>query len=221
VLEPEDLLPSVLEEREELAEPDVRLDAAALAAPAPLALTRGQRRPFDPNDLDVELAAKLDIVLARCRKHGVLMVPFEGLRDPWRQAGLWRRSRTTPFIDEHVAELRDAGAPFLASCIQDVGPHSGTRVTDAIPGLSWHQWGQAVDCYWSVDGRAVWDEDELHGGVNGYRVYAEEAQAEGLIAGGAWSMGDWPHVQLPFSANPGRLYGLDEIDAAMQERFGR
>src|SRR6185369_14731386 len=96
-----------------------------------------------------------------------------------------------------IASLRDQGAPFLAHCLESVGPQSGDPVTNAIPGLSWHQWGEAMDCVWIVDGAAEWSTTRKVNGVNGYRAYANEAVRLGLTAGGFFrSLKDWPHVQL-------------------------
>ena len=85
-----------------------------------------------------------------------------------------------------------------------------------MPGFSWHQWGEAVDAVWVIDGKAQWSTSKLAEGVNGYRVYAEEAKKLGLTAGGLWtSIKDWPHVQLRTVTNVNKVYTLEEINAKM------
>lgn len=156
----------------------------------------------------------------RCAGRGVTIRPYMGLRTPLEQARLWRQSRSSEQIQAKMAELRQAGAGYLADCIQKVGPQNGDPVTNAAPGLSWHQWGEAVDCFWLVDGQAEWSTKRLVKGLNGYRVMAEEAQALGLTPGGLWTkFPDWPHVQLRPDASPLKTMSLKEVSAEMQRRF--
>ena len=86
---------------------------------------------------------RLETLLANCRARGVEMRPYTGLRTPLEQAKLWRQSRSREQIDAKVAQLRAAGADYLADCIVHVGPRNGDPVTNAVPVLSWHQWGEA------------------------------------------------------------------------------
>jgi D-alanyl-D-alanine carboxypeptidase. len=173
--------------------------------------------------LEPGFRAKIDQLIAHCAAIGCEMRPSTGLRDPFEQGRLWRQSRSIEEIRAKLAQLRAAGAPFLAECIDSVGPQSGGRVTNAIPGLSWHQWGQALDCFWLVDGKAEWSTRKVINGHNGYQVLADEAERLGLTAGGHWSsLKDWPHVQLDRASSPlsgGRK--LAQIDAEMAARFPR
>lgn len=172
-------------------------------------------------DLTPAFRAKLGDLLAGCHANGVEMRPYVGLRTPLEQARLWRQSRTREEIERMIAELNRAGATYLAHCIESVGPQSGKPVTNAIPGLSWHQWGEAVDCFWVVGDRAEWSARKEVGGSNGYAVYAREAAALGLAAGGLWQrLKDWPHVQLRPAVSPAKIMALSEIDRVMRERFG-
>lgn len=176
--------------------------------------------PISLEGLDEDFRIAVEKTLERCAAHKVRMVPYFGVRTPRDQGRLWRQSRTMAQIDAKVAELKGQGAFFLADCIQSVGPQHGPRVTNAIPGYSWHQWAQALDCYWDRNGRAEWDVDLL-GPDNGYRIFAHEATLAGLHAGGYWtSIKDWPHVQKRKAASPASS-GLNvvEIDAAMAAKF--
>lgn len=183
---------------------------------------KGFAKRFDPADLSPGFAAALEKLIQKCLSHGATMVPYTGLRTPWEQAKLWRRSRSSTMANAKIAQLRNDGAEFLAQVIEDVGPQpTGDEVTKAIPGYSWHQWGEAVDSYWEVNGKANWSTTEIHNGVNGYKVYAKEAKTMGLVAGGYWSIGDWPHVHYPTEDSPSNKYTLLEINAEMEKRFGK
>jgi hypothetical protein len=172
-------------------------------------------------DLDPQLRSNAQRLIERCAEQGVIMRLNETVRGPMAQARIWRQSRTIEEIRAKTEELRSKGAPFLADCIEAVGPQHGDHVTNAPPGLSWHQWGEAFDCFWVVNGKAEWSPDKKVNGVNGFRVYAATAIALGLDAGGLWkSLKDWPHVQLRAAANPGAVMSLPEIDATMRARFG-
>lgn len=160
-------------------------------------------------------------LLSRCASRGCEMQVTTTLRDPYEQARLWRQSRGRAEIDSVLAQLASAGAPFLAHCLSSVGPQNGPPVTQAPPGFSWHQWGEAVDCAWLVDGQVEDSVTRLVNGVNGYNVYAEEAVALGLTAGASFSFQDWSHVQLRTAPNP-MIAGtpVPDIDSAMAQRFG-
>lgn len=175
----------------------------------------------DLNDLNPEFKARVEQLLAACEASGYPMKPYFTLRTPFEQAALWRQSRSRYQVDQKVAELRSNGAGFLAHCIESVGPQNGRPVTNAIPGLSWHQWGEAVDCFWLVEGAAEWSPGREVNGANGYVKYAEIAQSLGLTAGGFWtSFKDWPHVQQRSDGNPGRIYTLEQVNQQMEARFG-
>ncbi len=176
-----------------------------------------------PADLSALLPAfriRVEDLVAACLQRGVEMRPYMALRDPREQARLWRQSRAREEIERRIGELRLGGAAFLAHCLESAGGQNGAHVTSAIPGLSWHQWGEAVDSFWVVGGRAEWSTTRKIAGVNGYQVYAEEASKLGLDAGGLWRrFKDWPHVQLRPSASPLGAMNLTEIDAEMRRRF--
>ena len=170
----------------------------------------------DLNLLIPEFRVKVEQLLENCQCRGVIMKPCDTLRDPYTQARLWRQSRSKAVIQKKINELKEKGAPFLAHCIESVGPQSGLHVTNAIPGLSWHQWGEAVDCYWSAKGKVVWDQNVKFDGLNGYKVYAEEAKKLGLNSGYYWArMKDDPHVQWRYISNPLMVYYLETIDEQM------
>lgn len=172
--------------------------------------------------LEPEFRRQVEALLGRCVAIGITMVPYFTLRTPHDQARLWRQSRPRPIIDSKIAELHAVGAPFLAGVLESVGSQNGPHVTNALPGTSWHQWGEAVDCYWQVNGDAEWSTTRKINGKNGYQEYARIAEELGLDAGGHWSsFKDWPHVQLSAKSSPlqaGKTW--PQIDQAMEARFG-
>lgn len=171
--------------------------------------------------LHPDLRTKIPELVASCRARGFEMRPNAGLRDPFEQARLWRQSRSIEEITAKIAAFEAAGAAFLAHCLRSVGPQHGDPVTGALPGYSWHQWGEALDCFWLQGGRAEWSTRKLVGGANAYHVYADEAEALGLTPGGRWKkLKDWPHVQLRADSGPGKSLSVLEIDVAMSQRFG-
>lgn len=173
-------------------------------------------------DLDIQLRPTAQKLLARCAAEGVTMRLNQTVRGPLEQARLWRQSRTIEEIKAKVLSLRGIGADFLADCIESVGPQHGEHVTNAPPGFSWHQWGEAFDCFWVVDGKAEWSTELIVNGRNGYRVYARIAEKElGLTAGGLWkTFKDWPHVQLREQDSPANVFTTADINATMRQRFG-
>ena len=174
------------------------------------------------NDLVPQFRDLVGQLLQNCLARGVQMVPTEGLRTPMQQAKYWRQSRSIVEITAAIGMLRSNGASFLADVLDSVGPQNGDEVTKVLPGNSWHQWGEAIDCFWEVDGKAEWSTAKKVNGINGYQVYAEEAQKLGLTAGLLWPrFKDSPHVQLRKDDNP-LSSGMKwpDIDQAMQQRFG-
>jgi peptidoglycan L-alanyl-D-glutamate endopeptidase CwlK len=170
--------------------------------------------------LVAEFRGKVEELIANCAHRGVEMRPHGALRTPFEQARLWRQSRAREEIEAKIDALRADGADFLAHCLESVGPEYGKHVTNAIPGLSWHQFGEAADCFWVVNGEAEWSPKKKVDRVNGYHVYAEEAERLGLTAGGNWpGFKDWPHVQMRGSSNALKVMSLQEINNVLKERF--
>ena len=175
----------------------------------------------DLGTLIPEFKTRVEELLEICNSSGYSMRQFFTLRDPFEQGKLWRQSRSSEEVAKKINDLKNRGADFLAYCIESVGPQFGRHVTNAIPGYSWHQWGEALDCFWLLDGIAEWSVRKKIHGLNGYANYANEAEFLGLTAGGLWtSFKDWPHVQMQKESNPGRIYSLEEINREMKARFG-
>ena len=172
-------------------------------------------KPYNLYGLTKEFKPKVEELLALCAESGYLMRPYYTLRTPFEQAKLWRQSRTMDEIIHKMSALRIDNARFLADCISVVGPQYGRKVTNAIPGLSWHQYGEAVDCFWVIDGGSEWSTRLKVNGINGYHNYAKIAKKMGLTCGGSWKSRDYNHVQLSSHSSPQKCFTLREIDEKM------
>jgi peptidoglycan L-alanyl-D-glutamate endopeptidase CwlK len=161
-------------------------------------------------------------LLANLASRGIELRPFAALRSPREQAMLWRQSRAREEIEAAASRLRSKGAFFLAETLVSVGPQNGHHATNALPGFSWHQWGEAIDCFWVVNGIAEWSANKLVDGVNGYRMCATCAKAAELHAGGNWaSFKNWPHIQARKAGSPvAEGLTVQQIDVEMKKRFG-
>jgi peptidoglycan L-alanyl-D-glutamate endopeptidase CwlK len=172
----------------------------------------------DIEDLVPNFRAAVRQVLEACKAEGVTMITTYTVRSPIEQAVLWRRSRTIDVISRKIQFLHDQKADFLADVLRDVGPREGAWATNAIPGASWHQFGEAHDGCWMVDGKEEWSTTKQINGVNGYRLYAQKAHEFGLTSLGP-TIGDWAHIQLR-KEEVTDLYSWKDINDRMKERFG-
>ncbi|MFL9485011.1 M15 family metallopeptidase [Chitinophagaceae bacterium LWZ2-11] len=160
-------------------------------------------------------------LLRNCREKGVEMIPYEKLRSPYIQANYWKQGRTNDEIAATLEYLAKEQAFFLLHCIEVATPSAGPKITNALPGCSWHQWGKAIDCYWFEKGKKNWNLDVINEyGENGYKVYAQEAQKLKLDAGYFWSTNcDAVHVQHHKTSSPLKVYSLREINETMEYYF--
>lgn len=169
----------------------------------------------DLNLLVPAFQAKVLAVLAECKNRGYELRPFFTQRTPTEQALLWRQSRSREQIIAAAVRLKSKGAPWLAAVLEQAGPSSGPWATNALPGQSWHQFGEAVDCFVVKNGVAIWDPAHP-----GYVNYALIAQNQGLTPGRYWKgAADPPHIQLRTVSSPLHIMGWPEIEAQMKKRF--
>jgi peptidoglycan L-alanyl-D-glutamate endopeptidase CwlK len=167
----------------------------------------------DTSLLIPEFWQKVQQVITLCGENDLHFKVVQAVRTPMEQAKLWRQSRTPGVIAEAVAKLRAKNGDFLAKCIEEVGPVNGPRVTGSLPGYSWHQWCEAVDLAWEIDGRIEWNN------LTGYKKMAEIAKSLGLTAGYFWTTPDAGHLQFRPQEIPG-IYSVKEVSEAMEKKFG-
>lgn len=169
-------------------------------------------------DLPEPFRDKVVQLLKQCRDAGIEMQPYATLRGPGDQAKLWCQSRSENAVRMQATAMEKVGAPWLASLLKPEYCKGMARVTNALPGLSWHQWGEAVDCV-VLDAKktAIWNTEH-----RGWKIYIESAASLSLNAGGFWkSLPDWPHVQLRRENSPLQAgFSWPQIDAEMKLRFG-
>lgn len=170
--------------------------------------------------LEPKFADKINSILNNCKNTGVEIELREGERNTFTQAVYWRRSRSDKDVQEQIKALQNDKADFLAYCLFVVGEQQGTHATNAIPGLSWHQYGLAVDCAWILNSKVCWDNENLYDGINGYEVLAREAKKLDVCSGHEWvGFRDSGHLQANFYSSPLEVYSLATIDELMEERY--
>jgi peptidoglycan L-alanyl-D-glutamate endopeptidase CwlK len=118
--------------------------------------------------LEPVFAAKIARVLEQMALSGSPMCAYDGLRTVAQQQALFAKGRTEP----------------------------GKRVTnaDGVTHRSRHQDGLAVDCAFVVDAEAgrwtlSWS--------GPWALYMRIGEGLGLVAGGSWTMHDYPHLEAP------------------------
>lgn len=165
--------------------------------------------------LEEEFKVKVVSLLQKCEAKGFKLVPFFTQRDVWDQAKLWRQSRPWPQIEAAIKMLLSNGAPWLASVLEEVGPQFGRWATNSLPGMSWHNYDQAIDSFVldQANQRAIWNASH-----DGYRIYAREAVELGLVPGYYWRRRDAVHVQ-GIQERVREKYNWTQIEQLMKEKF--
>lgn len=172
----------------------------------------------DMNLLEPEFKSKVEALLAICSSKGVNLLVYYTLRSPQEQARLWKLSRTEDQIAKQILFFESKGCSFLAKCLKDAPFNWGKKVTNALPGYSWHNYGEAADlCVIDAQKKAVWNAKD-----KGYRIMAEEAVKLGLTAGYFFqSLPDAVHIQKQPYGSPSSAYTLEKINQIMQEKFSK
>ena len=149
-----------------------------------------------------------------CADQGLTVQIYYTLRTCQEQAILYRQSRSYQEILRKQQSLTDKGFGFLAHVLEQVGPQDGPHVTNAGPGESWHNYGEAFDAVPILNGVAMWDREDF------YILYGAAVSHVGMNWGGAWTgFVDRPHAQRAGAKNP--LNGLaPDIAQDRLERIG-
>jgi len=163
--------------------------------------------------LVIPFGHKVEELIANCQARGVNLRVIYGTRHPRIQAALWAQSRSEEEISTAIATLSEK-APTIVQYIKEAEPLCGRWATNLLPGQSWHQWGEAVDCcILNTVGQAVWASQHP-----GYSIYAEEAIRLGLTSGALWRSKDSVHVQMR-KESVRDIFSWEKIDSAMKSRF--
>lgn len=137
---------------------------------------------------------------------GYKIIPDSGFRTLESQAILWRQSRSTVEIVAQIQKYKEQGCDFLAHVLDSVGPRYGPHATNALPGVSWHQWGEAMDCLVTLPTSPHATQSDI------YKSYGVSAIQLGLTAGYNFkTFQDMDHVQLR-AAEVSDLYTMKEIN---------
>jgi peptidoglycan L-alanyl-D-glutamate endopeptidase CwlK len=168
--------------------------------------------------LEPRFLQKVNILLKKLKEQDIYMVPISGLRSLEEQAKNWRKGRSLYEIQKKIYRLKKSHADYLADVIENVGPQNEPdRVTNAIPGLSWHNWGYALDCYVSYENnpkRLIFRKDDplfQEYALPRYKAYADEAIKLGLTSGHYFKFMDMPHIQY-FQEEVPRKYSLKHVN---------
>jgi len=160
--------------------------------------------------INPDLKTTMEKVLKECKEQGYTFIPYQGLRTLKQQNRLYRQSRPLSIIVNKIEELKKAGAPYLADQLEKCPPCNASYATNAVGGLSWHNWGEAVDCFLTIGKNAIWTDHP------GYRVFGEAVGRHGLKWGGTFkSFKDLCHVQMN-QKEPLDVYSYGEINDHFQ-----
>lgn len=114
------------------------------------------------------LAAKTRAMAGSLIEAGIEIRVVQGLRTIAEQNALYAQGRTAP----------------------------GSKVTNALGGHSWHNFGLAVDCVPGVRGAAKWTPNWIAKDPD-FAAMIQAGESQGLVSGANWtSMPDQPHFQL-------------------------
>lgn len=190
------------------------------------------KQPADLNSRDLALLdpafrPRVDELLANCAKS---LSPRGGrigvhctLIGPRREAALYAQSRRWEDVRRLQQTMHAAGAPRLAALFVPAMCLGKPWASSALPGRSWHSWGQAIDCHIiGPTGKALWGgpnetADEQALARFGYQTYADTARAMGLTSGHYWAARDSVHVQMPPGA--GIILPWPQVEARMLQGF--
>lgn len=168
----------------------------------------------DLNDLIPEFRIKVEKMIANIAERGITVIPYSTVRSPLVQAENYVKGRTDAQLRAIIENLRNLGCENLRTVMQYAfmkRAKTSARlkiVTNALPGQSWHMWGEAVDCY--VENpenkkKPDWEHP------TGYKIMQEEAEALGLTSGGSFKRLVEPvHTQFRPGSPPSSWYQFDQ-----------
>lgn len=142
-------------------------------------------------DLHPTFRPLADRLLLDGTSKGIDIRPGFTLRHSVEQAALYRRGRKTETIKTRLIVLRRGNlmAQWQAMLLERVGPQTGAKVTEALPGESAHQYGLAIDLVvFNTAGKPILEESPE------YHEIGRIGKGIGLVWGGDWGW-DWGHFE--------------------------
>ena len=170
----------------------------------------------DLKDLVPEASKKALLVQQACKEAvGFDLLIYCTLRPLEEQARLYRQSRSRKEIDAKMEKMIRRGFDYLANVIESVGPCYGRHVTNAAPGESWHNYGEAWDGVPLIGGKPAWNYLQAK---SYWDAYGEAVRQVGMNWAGDWTgFREYPHAQLKQGGNPLKTMGSEEIKLALLE----
>ena len=166
----------------------------------------------DFTQLDPGFVVKVQSLLNICQNKGYNFVPRMGFRSLEDENKFWRQSRPTSTVIAEIAKLRAENCDYLADSLENVGPQpTGKWETNTIGGLSWHNWGQALDvlCQ-NADGSFIDNGDDPC-----YEFLSEQTSSLGMKTG--LTFNDAGHIQMNPQEIP-EIYTLKQVNDYFSEK---
>lgn len=173
-------------------------------------------------------ASKLDLLIPKaktkalqvqaiCRKeYGFELLIYCTLRSLEEQARLFRQSKTREEVNAKIKDFKKRGFGFLANIITKVGPCTGPTVTNAAPGESWHNYGEAWDAVPLIAGKPAWN---YSGGAKKlWDAYGAAVRKVKMYWAGDWkTFKEYPHAQMRSTGNALSGRTSEEVQAALKK----
>ena len=172
-------------------------------------------------DLEPWFRERVEELIQACRDRGVELFCYTGNRSIEHQSKNWWKNRNEEEVRATLKKLRDEKAFFIADCLEKTGEQNLPQKTNSLPGASWHQWKEAIDCVWIVNGEAEWSIEKEIDGVNGFYVYHQEAARLGLYPGVKHvKASEYNHIQVRDIGSAESVYSWEHIDKKMRKLWG-
>lgn len=162
------------------------------------------------SDLTPETHEKCEQVIAGCKARGVDLLVYCTFRSLTDQAELFRHGRTSWEIRDALQNRRPDER--LVKDLINAESIPGARVTNALPGYSFHQYGEAFDAAPMKNGKILWMQSSLE-----WQIYGDEVRKAGLFWAGDWKgiFVEFPHSQLRAESNPLKVYTTEQAVAEL------
>jgi peptidoglycan L-alanyl-D-glutamate endopeptidase CwlK len=174
----------------------------------------------DLNDLIPSFRTQIDKLIINCAKKKIKIVPYSTVRGPLIQARNYCVGRTNLQLNAILEHYKQLGCKnmekVLTLAVNELPKRRKSAekiVTRALPGQSWHMWGEAVDFYIEdpKTKKPNWTTPK-------YSILQKEAEALKLTSGGSFKTLVEP-VHVQFSSLPAPNHSYFNLDKFLGERF--